>query len=62
MDGIEDVRMLIKLGYDLGKWGADGSYGRKTAFAIEDFQDSHGLEVDGIAGINTIETMEGLFE
>jgi hypothetical protein len=54
--------MLIKLEYDLGKWAADGSYGRKTASAIEDFQDGHGLVVDGVAGINTIEVIEELFQ
>ena len=32
----------------------DGNYGRDTKAAVESFQDSYGLDVDGIAGANTI--------
>lgn len=31
----------------------DGNYGRMTARAVRTFQQSHGLDVDGIAGLNT---------
>ena len=41
---------LIKLGYDLGKTGADGDFGTKTLTAIKDFQQKHNLKVDGIVG------------
>ena len=53
----EDVRMvqqaLINLGYDLGKWGADGIFGSKTRKAVRKFQKDHGLKVDGIVGKQT---------
>jgi hypothetical protein len=29
---------LIALGYDLGKWGADGDYGNATVNAVKKFQ------------------------
>ena len=41
---------LIKLGYDLGKTGADGDFGTKTLTAVKDFQQKHNLKVDGIVG------------
>ena len=41
---------LIKLGYDLGKSGADGDFGTKTLTAVKDFQEKHNLKVDGIVG------------
>lgn len=53
MEG-EDVKQLqeslIKLGYDLGKWGADGDFGDATEMAVEKFQKDHGCEVDGKYG------------
>lgn len=44
---------LIKLGYDLGKSGADGDFGTKTLVAVKDFQEKHNLTVDGIVGSAT---------
>lgn len=41
---------LIKLGYKLPKYGADGSYGKETAMAVKAFQMNNDLYVDGIAG------------
>lgn len=41
---------LINRGYDLGKWGADGSFGKQTEKAVKAFQQDHGLSVDGIVG------------
>ena len=50
----EDVKLmqeyLITLGYDLGKWGADGDYGDATELAVIRFQRDHGLEADGDYG------------
>lgn len=43
-------KRLIALGYDLGKWGADGDYGSQTEKAVREFQKVNGLSVDGIAG------------
>lgn len=47
---------LNSLGYSCGI--ADGDYGTKTASAVRDFQRKNGLTVDGIAGPNTLETID----
>jgi len=44
---------LLKKGYDLGRWGADGDFGDATDKAVRDFQKKHGLGVDGKVGRNT---------
>lgn len=53
MEG-EDVKelqdALIKLGYDCGKWGADGDFGDATEMAVEKFQKDHDCAVDGEYG------------
>jgi hypothetical protein len=58
----EDVRTLqkalIELGYDLGKWGADGDFGDATELAVRAFQRDAGLEADGIAGRMTADALE----
>lgn len=41
---------LIKLGYDLGKYGADGEFGDRTEQAVIAFQRDNGLEADGEFG------------
>lgn len=48
--------ILIKQGYDLGKWGADSKFGEQTEKAVKSFQlDKFGAgkEVDGIVGKKT---------
>lgn len=50
---------LIQRGYDLGKWGADGSYGAQTAEAVKAFQKDSGLTADGICGPKTWAALEG---
>ncbi len=53
-DDGEAVRLmqdyLIKLGYDLGAFGADGDFGSKTESALKAFQTDRGLEADGEFG------------
>ena len=50
---------LIKLGYDVGKSGADGIFGANTEKAVKAFQKDHdgpdgkALKIDGIVGSNT---------
>ena len=44
---------LISLGYDLGKYGADGDFGTDTYNAVVKFQKDNGLTPDGIVGQNT---------
>lgn len=40
--------MLLTLGYDLGKWGADGDFGSDTETALKAFQTAQGMTVNGI--------------
>lgn len=49
---------LIKLGYDLGAYGADGVYGPTTEKAVKDFQEHEEILVDGIYGPISQKTME----
>ncbi len=49
---------LIALGYDLGKYGADGDFGKDTKKAVEEFQKIAGLEVTGIADEETLKRIE----
>lgn len=49
---------LQKLGYDIGRWGADGDFGNDTYLAVRKFQEDHNLEVDGIVGKGTREAIE----
>ena len=41
---------LLKLGYGLPKYGADGDFGSETEEAVRAFQKAEGLEVDGKYG------------
>ena len=48
---------LLRLGYALPKYGADGKFGTETEKAIEAFQKAHGLTVDGKYGEATHEAL-----
>ena len=58
----EDVRELqtdlIRLGYDLGCFGADGDFGDATEEAVKQFQRDKKLTVDGEAGEATCAVLE----
>lgn len=41
---------LISLGYDCGRWGADGDYGDATEMAVRALQKDKGITVDGDYG------------
>ncbi|MGI8316699.1 peptidoglycan-binding protein [Halobacillus mangrovi] len=43
-------RQLSELGYSLGGYGVDGSFGKITDSAVRAFQKNAGIKVDGIAG------------
>ena len=45
---------LLTLGYDLGKWGADGDFGDATELAVKTFQKDSNLTVDGKCGPVTV--------
>lgn len=59
----EDVRalqiLLIGRGYSCGSKGADGDFGSNTDSAVRRYQKAKGLEVDGIAGKNTMSSLLG---
>jgi hypothetical protein len=44
---VEAQKLLIELGFDLGPWGADGKFGKKTREALISFQQLHGLPAHG---------------
>lgn len=49
---------LIRLGYDCGKWGADGDFGDATELAVIAFQADHGCDPDGDYGPITHAALE----
>jgi peptidoglycan hydrolase-like protein with peptidoglycan-binding domain len=49
---------LLKLKYDLGKWGADGDFGSSTQKAVKAFQKKTGLKQDGIVGPQTLAALD----
>lgn len=55
----EIQRLLDSLGYDLGSYGVDGSYGEDTYNAVKEFQKDSGIVVDGVAGPVTLATLRG---
>lgn len=51
---VKTIQSQLKtLGYDLGSYGVDGSYGKATYSAVRAFQKAQGLTVDGVAGTKT---------
>lgn len=50
--------LLIQLGYDCGRWGADGDFGDATEEALIAFQKDHGCDADGEYGKITHAAME----
>lgn len=49
---------LIRLGYDCGRWGADGDFGDATEIALKKFQEEHGLTADGQYGPKSAAAMD----
>jgi len=45
--------LLMKFGYRLPKYGADGDFGAETEAAVKSFQKNNGLKDDGIVGEKT---------
>lgn len=50
---------LINAGYNVGSTGADGIYGSNTEAAVKQYQQDNGLDVDGIAGEQTLGKLYG---
>lgn len=59
----EDVRalqiLLMGRGYSVGNSGADGIFGNDTHSAVSKYQRATGLDVDGIAGAQTMSSLLG---
>jgi peptidoglycan hydrolase-like protein with peptidoglycan-binding domain len=51
--------LLIKQGYPLPRFGADGDYGDETVGAVKAFQGAKGLKVDGVVGKDTWAALSG---
>jgi N-acetylmuramoyl-L-alanine amidase len=51
-------RMLNALGFDVGK--EDGIFGARTSGAVRDFQRNLAARVDGIVGLDTVRSLEGM--
>ena len=49
---------LKNKGYDLGKCGVDGDFGKATEAAVKQFQKDNGLAVDGVIGPKTWEKLD----
>ena len=49
---------LLLLGYDLGKWGADGDFGSATQAAVMEFQANHNIASTGIVDTVTAEAID----
>ena len=49
---------LIRAGFSLPKYGADGKFGKETLSAVKAFQKANGLQADGICGPKTWAALE----
>jgi len=57
-DVAELQKILLSIGYNLGDYGADGSFGSLTKAAVVLFQSKHDLTADGIVGPKTWEVLD----
>lgn len=53
---------LIKAGYKLPKYGADGDFGNETVSATKKFQKDNGLSADGLAGPKTLAKLDSVLK
>ena len=53
-DDVKELQtLLLRLGYALPKYGADGDFGSETRSALRQFQKAARIEVDGVYGENS---------
>lgn len=53
---------LIEMGYSVGKWGVDGSFGNDTLKAVKKFQKDKKIEIDGCVGSATAHKLGWLYK
>ena len=49
---------LIRAGFELPRYGADGDFGNETQRAVMRFQKKYGLQVDGLVGPQTLDKLK----
>ncbi|HIU33752.1 MAG TPA: peptidoglycan-binding protein [Candidatus Pullichristensenella excrementigallinarum] len=60
---VKDLQLkLLAWGYNLGKWGADGEYGKATSDAVSKFQVDQGIPVTGLYDAATHQKLVEKFE
>ena len=60
-DDVKELQeQLIRLGYSMPRYGADGDFGNETDLAVRQLQAKNGLKVDGIVGKKTRAVIEKL--
>ena len=59
---IELQKDLVKLGFPVGSYGANGIFGNDTENAVRNFQKANSLTVDGSAGPSTLEKIAELLK
>lgn len=56
---VEELQKILKkYGYDIGRTGIDGIFGKRTEQAVKEFQKDEGLKTDGIVGPETRKALE----
>lgn len=62
-EAVEEMqKMLIAVGYDCGKSGADGDFGNDTLNAVIKFQTDNKLDVDGEYGVKSKAKLKSLYD
>ena len=60
-DAVKQLQLnLMKLGYDLPKYGDDGDFGSETEGKLKEFQKDYGLTVNGVYTETVDKTMQAL--
>ncbi|MHC4829097.1 MAG: peptidoglycan-binding domain-containing protein [Planctomycetota bacterium] len=62
-DGVRLMQQaLISLGYDLGRWGADGDFGPTTERVLTQFQSDQGITANGRLDRNALVTLDAALD